>query len=312
MAFNAPTLFTEIDTVNYQYEIDSNFRLLQRSLTQIQNEFGVTVQNSAPTNLILVDIALGANGVMGVDSWAISFEEATDGYSVIISHPIDPAISYAVLDGSTHQSNTQQTRDLNSIVPAGDGTYRVVFGITSVGIPSVEYVFENAESATDETSTLTIWSFTVDRSGSTFTVRDLRREAPVLLARSSWDEVMTRETVVNIGVEGALGGSPANLQPGLVVPWDCEVVGAWFNLGSAPSGGSCEVKLRIPETDEDVLNSSVTWTDGVDGVLEGTAQDPTRLLAEGTFVQPELVTANAAAADLTVTVLLRRIYFAIL
>ncbi|UCG53575.1 MAG: hypothetical protein JSW58_08455 [Candidatus Latescibacterota bacterium] len=312
MAFTAPSLVTEIDGTNYEYEINLNFRRLQTALTQIQNELGVTIGNAAPSNLLLVDLLLGRadEGMLGTSGWALSFQDSTDGLSVVITHPTNDA-SYCVINGLLHKSEAGLTYGIENALPGGDGVYRVVVGVTSLGAPAVEYVIENAEGATDESADLTLWSFdAVVSSGIVTDVRNLRRETTVLADRSAWDNIYGHGETLSFGVEGALGGSPANLQPGIIVPWDCEIVQAYFNLGTAPASG-LTVKLRKDETDEDVLASTVSWSAAETGVKSAAGTDPTTLVAAGTFLQAEMTAADASAADLSVTVEVRRIHHAL-
>ncbi len=316
MALNSPTIYTEIDATNYEYEINANFRWIQRFMIDAENEINAlvgAVPASTGTNLVAIDVLIGDDGMLGTDSWQISWDDATDDFSVIVSHPTtNNGYSYAVISGRIHRSNTQSTTGLEAIVPAGAGNYRITVGLQSTGFPECTVVVDHAEDATDESGDLTLWSFTAQRTaGGAIEVANLRREASVVAARSSWDDIWDREVTINFGVEGTLGGSPANLQPGFVMPWDGKIIKAYCNLGTAPSGSSLVVKLRKDETDEDVLAASFTWGDGVNGVQEAAGNDPETLVAAGTFLQAEMTTANASAADLSVTVLVRPIYHTI-
>lgn len=315
MAFTAPVLWTEIDPTTYQAQLDLNFQKIQAALYNIQNELStidVISGGLSPSNLSWIERAVRYEGVIGSQSFMLSFD--SDEENVTISHPGQDSLSSAIVNGLFHYTSTERTIPLTPLAAAGDGTYQIILGIKTLGAPAMEIVVD--EDHSDAEQDLTIWSFDYERSGSSYTVSNLRREAEIIIDRESFTKAFRREQHIALFVAGALGNSAGYLDAAFVTPFACEILSAQFYMKTGPTGSTVELGLT-PLSDlagGNILSSTVTYTTGQYGVRSATGSTPAKILDAGDALFIEKVQADSGdtAADLTVTIGYRRVYHDVL
>jgi hypothetical protein len=321
MTFQAPDLTTTIDAVNYQNQIDSNFSSIDLALKQIQSELNVAQPNQGGSTMLgLLDAISIPNGVVGTDSFQLSF--ATDEESLSIVHSPNMNKSIAVINSRYFQNDNSFSVDLRTLVPS-DGTFRIAVGLQDQGTPNVNIIVAQSDGDTgdeDESIDLLLWDFDYTKSGSVYTITNLRRRAVVIISRESFEEAHQAEIPITANI-GTLPSTPGRVEQGVLVPWDCEIKRAFLRLGTAPTDSAVtdptvEVDLIRTGfgTDADTVIGSAFWSDADAGLIRELTGfvEPLQVVA-GDFIQPDVIQADSdgAAADLSITVLVKRIYHAI-
>lgn len=312
MSFQAPSLTTTIGRTTYESEINSNFEAIQTAFNSLQNELASGGGGGGSSgNLQFSDLALGESGVLGVEGWLLSFSTDTDGDpSITVSHSATrDGYSYCVISGLLHRSNVSITQDLSDLVPSADGTYRIVVGVNSIGVPSIEYVVEHAEDESDQSSDLALWSFDLIKAGSTWSWANLRREARLLMDQSAWTALWTRPDTIVLNYSGPIE-TTGDSGVGFVMPYDGIIEGGYFRLRTAAQG-TVTIRLRLDNTDEDnVLSGDATWSTGESGVKTVAGKTERQQVSEGEYVVVDVISADSgtdAARDLSVTVSIRKV-----
>ena len=322
MAFNAPDLITTLSTTNFRVELDSNFSLIETALAELQNAIP-TSRLSAQTNLDVIDQLVVPTGIIGVDSFVPSISGGDTTFT--IGHSTYDSASYCVIDQKFHSTNSPFTRTFESIGITGSGDYVVKFGVKTRGAPIIEQYLEIED--TDNLQDLTIWKMDVNRDVGTFTVSNLRFMSTYLVSVTNFTKTFDSDVPLCSQHPGVLPSYAGPLDTGILIPWDCEVQSAYVRLGAMPSGhtDATDVVIQMSYgsgTDTyNVLNNTATFAaDTAPGTVRTlTALSEPYQLAAGSFVRPEIVTAEnantdipATAANLTVTLNVRRIYHDIL
>lgn len=317
MSFEAPTLVTVIDPVNYQTQLDSNFTSIDLALIQIQNELDVAKPSAGGVSKVSwLDHTLNPDGVFGVDSFELVF--SSDDDFLTIQHPANG--SGAIFDNVLFNTTKAFTSDLSAVVTS-DGTFRVVVGIQTVGAPNLNIIVSQSDGDTgdaDANIDLVIYDFDVTKAGDVYTVANIRRRAAILINRDAFVKAIGQEIPLTLHIPGALPSTVGNLDEGMIIPWDCEVVRAFMRLRVAPTDSAVtdptvrlELFSNVADTDGEIATGFAEWLDTEDGqtrTLEGFLE-PKQLIA-GDFIGVNQIEADSdgAAADLTVTLLLKRIY----
>jgi hypothetical protein len=322
MAFNAPDLVTSLSSTNFRVELNSNFALIETALAEIQSAFP-TSRLSAQTNLDVVDQLVVPEGVLGIDSFVPSF--AGDHSSITISHNTYDSESACVIDQRFHSTRSSFTKTFESIGITGSGDYVVKFGVKTRGAPVIEQYLETED--TDNLQDLTIWKMDVNRDVGTFTVSNLRFMSTYLINTTNFTKAFDTDVPLCFQYSGLLPAYAGPLETGILIPWDCEVQKAYVRLGAMPTGhtDASDVVIQMSYgsgTDTyNIFNDSATFTAAT---APGTVRTLTALsepyqLAAGSFVRPEITTAETArtdipptAANLTITMYVKRIYHDIL
>ncbi len=317
MSFEAPSLTTVIDPVNYQSELDNNFTAIDLALIQIQNELDVAKPSAGGVSKVSwLDHTLNPDGVLGVDSFEMVF--SSDDDFLTIQHPANG--SGAIFDSVFFNTTKAFTSDLSTVVPS-DGTFRVAVGIQTVGAPNFNIIVSQSAGDTGDADALidlVIYDFDVTRASDVFTVANIRRRASILMNRDAFVKAIGQEIPLTLQISGALPSSVGNLDEGMIIPWDCEVIRAFIRLRVAPTDSAVTdptVRLDIfsntADTDGEVVIGFAEWLDTEDGLvrtLEGLLE-PKQLLA-GDFIGINQIEADSDgnAADVTLTLLVKRIY----
>lgn len=312
-SYVAPTLTTVLDSTGYRSEMDSNFSLIQQALIDIQNAIPSFGGRVTAGMLTLVDTLGVPSGVVGTDSFVPGF--STDSDAVDVFHNAPGGISSCVIGSRYHEYSTAWSKNLSEVV-LSDGTYEVALGARSLGSPAMELLLELED--TDKSQELTFFSMDVTRSGSSYSVANLRRVAPVLASRDSFTKVFEFHYPLTFHVAGALPTVAGDVPVGVVVPWDARVESAWFRLATAPDntdGVTVELRDAADTDGSNVLASAATWSAGEDGrAVQVAGNGEPTIVAAGTFLRLWIAVPDGSgvAADLSCTVLLRRIYHDIL
>jgi len=334
-AFNAPALFTEIDTDLYRSQLDSNFRKIQESFQKLSTV--VTALNGSagvgqPGNLKWIDTNLKPDGPIGIDSWVPTFSVDTDGdFTVSLSHNTPSGYSFSIILGVLHYSNASISLDIQEPnVDIDSGSWRYVIGLKTLGAPAVQAVCEQADGDTDSPGTcdVELWEFMLYRETDGDRIANLKRVARPLLDADLFS--LVEQQVVPMGAYVAtLPTSPGDTGAGFIVPFACDVYGAKAFLRAWPGvGEEVEVDLlrqrwsltgagTVIAGDGDnisVLDSTFRFTldeTDLDGASIGSTMEVLNAepfqLSEGDFVNIKLLSADsgATAADLTVQLLVR-------
>ena len=307
--FNAPTLIVDLSTTQYRSQLNQNFERIQAALIDIQNALGGVTGAAVPaSNLTAIDRFLIPDGMLGSDSFFPTF--STDQDSLIVNHLQDGGFSSCVMNGLFHQTDEEFEKDFADIITS-DGTYPVILGVRSAGYPNLtmRVLIEDTDNDVD----LVLYRMDVTRTGSAWLVQNLRRAATVLLDRGSFSDVYDADLPLPFGLQGLVGIGQGPREAGVVAPWDLEVSGAWFRLGTAPSQtDGLEVEVRRGEgTDsESVLSGAASWSAAQAGdSVEVLAATPRVQVSAGEFLRVWVTVAEAIAiaSDLYCTLLVRRL-----
>jgi outer membrane lipoprotein SlyB len=308
--FTAPTLIGNVSTAG---EIRQDLNTIQTALINIQNAIpSVGGSGGGSANLTAIERILTPDGMIGVNSFVPTF--STDFDSIVVSNNQEGDVSSCMIFGLYHQTTESFEREFSDFI-VSDGTYPCVLGVKSLGYPSlsVKCLIED----TDQDIDLVLYRFDVVRSGSVFVVRNLRRQATVLIDRGSFAAVFDQDIPLVFGMQGSIGAGAGWREAGVVAPWDLEVAGAYARLGTAPTQtDGIEIEIRRAEgTDaESVLATSAVWSNGQSGdVVQLSPNSPMTQVSAGEFMRVFVTVGEAApvAADLYVTLLCRRIYHGI-
>lgn len=308
--FTAPTLITDLSPTQYRSQLNQNFEAIQSALIDLQNVVGGVSGSSVPaSNLTAIDRMLLPSGMVGVDSFYPTF--STDHDEIVVENLQSGGISSCVLNGLFHQTDEEFSKSFSDII-TGDGTFPVILGVKSAGYPNItlKVLVEDTDNDVD----LVLYRMDVTRSGSTWLVQRLRREATVISDHGSFSDVFDADVPLAFGLQGAIGAGEGPREAGVVAPWDLEVSGAWFRLGAAPTEtDGLEVEVRRGEgTDaESVLVGAASWSASQAGdSVTVLASSPRAQVSAGEFLRVWVTVGEAlpVAADLYVTLLVRRIY----
>ncbi len=317
MSFVAPSLVTVIDPVNYQSELDSNFKSIDLALIQIQNNLDVAKPSAGGVSKITwIDHVLNPDGVFGVDSFELVF--SSDDDFLTVQHPTEG--SGFVFDRVFFNVTDAFTQDLSTIVTS-DGTFRVALGLKTVGAPNANIIVTESAGDTGDADAeidLLLYDFDVTKASDVFTVTNIRRRASILINRDAFIKAIGQEVPLMLQISGALPSVVGNLDEGMLIPWDCEVIRAFIRLRVAPTDSAVtdptvrlEIFSNVADTDGELVTGFAEWLDTEDGqvrTLEGFLE-PKQLVA-GDFVGLNLIEADSdgAAADVTLTLLVKRTY----
>jgi len=360
MAFTAPTLTTSLTTTGYASELNTNFSSINTAFQQIQTElggsFGGTPSLTGSTNFghlfKLIDPGTQGpsrptGGVVGEDAFNVAF--STDHETMTISHPSLAGESHcAFIEAGTqvrwYTSSDASTTTLTSLVSV-DGTYDICVGVSSVGSPNLEYVVAKVPpTGTDYEEAgmdLLLYTFKYTKASSTYTVSQLRREAPVLPAADAFKRVYEFEHPLTINLQDPLAWSYNNVTPkmntegfvptvgGFIIPWDCEVTKAYVMCETTGSQtvtdgyrldlfkGQHQDGISTPNIDDgQILNGPVILDHDME-LHTLSALDPPCQLSAGDFVQPAITDNQAGQLStdpptgLTMTLLLRPHYLGV-
>lgn len=335
MAFRAPALHEEIDEELYESQINVNFGKISTSFYKIQNELAALSGSAGgmSSNLGWVDRNLKPDGPIGSNSFIPVFSADTDGnYSVTLEHETPGGIGYLILDGVLHYSTIEPTL---TITPpsAADGTFRYIIGANTQGAPSLQMVCEHAEGDTDYpgTTDIEIWEFDFVRGTDGDRVENLRRVTPAHLNADAWQQNEEQRVPLSMQFRGSLPNSAGDLGIGVLIPFDCEVLGAQAFLRVYPlTGEALQVELlrqRWSDTGDGTVDAgngdnisvvnddfyfTVDVTDLPLDTVVGESQKvnpiaPGVQLAEGDFVNAKIVLADGAstAEDLIIQLWVR-------
>jgi hypothetical protein len=318
----SPTLTTTLDRTNFRNELDANFTLIQTALDELQTEIG-SATVTAPSSYDIITSILGATGIIGVESFVPGFD--TDYTTFSISHNTPRGKSSCVISSLYHDTDTAFSATFASIGITGDGDYVVKFGVKTRGAPLIEQMLELED--TDNEQTLTIWKMDVNRNVNLFTVTNLRLMTNVIIDNDVSDKFWVKEHPLTYQYQGVLPITSGRLGTGILVPWDCEVMRAFVRLETPPAQHTDQNTVDIQlstglVTDTiNVLASAAQFTDrealGAIKTIEAQSE-PYQLMA-GEYVYPEILTAEmdltdypAQAANLSITLLVREIYHAVM
>lgn len=315
--FTAPALHTTIDRAIYESQLNSNFSKINTAFISLQNIIPtIAGAGLQPSNLLWVERAILPDGVLGTDGFTPVFTMSTDGdtLSLDVTHPGEAATSAAIMQSVYHRATTVKTVDLTSLTTTSDETIEISIGLLSAGAPSLEIVV--GENVTDFDSDLILYTFDLTVSGGTFwQATNLRRVADVLMDRESWTKIWDGGETINFQNPGSLGQSVGLLPGSFVAPYDCQVVEAHFDLGTAAGSGetiTAELVSSDNLTDGNILASTASWASPASGVLLRLGLTPNVLVSKGSRIQCNLTVADdstdSVGGDLNVTVLIRRIY----
>ncbi len=317
MSFVAPTLVTVIDPENYQTQIDGNFKALDLAMIQIQNNLDVAKPSAGGVSKITwIDHVLNPDGVFGVDSFDLAF--SSDDDFLTITHPSEG--SGFIFDRVFFNVEDVFTQDLTTVVTS-DGTFRVALGLKTIGAPNANIIVTESAGDTGDADAeidLLLYDFDVTKAADVYTVTNIRRRAAILINRDAFVKAIGQEIPLTLHIPGALPSTAGNLDEGMIIPWDCEVVRAFMRLRVAPTDSAVtdptvrlELFSNVADTDGELVTGFAEWLDTEDGqtrTLEGFLE--AKQLIAGDFVGVNQIEADSdgTAADLTVTLLLKRIY----
>ena len=315
--FSAPNLNTSPTT---KAELASNWAKSQTAFNSLQNLIPTVSVQRHGGNLQIADGLVEGDGVIGTDSFVPHFGTDND-FSV--THETPAGKSQCVFQKRLHETNTAFTAQLTDLI-ALNGDYVVNFGIKTLGGPNMSMHLEVED--TDQEQDLTIWQFDVNKNGLLYTVTGLRRQAVVLANRDTVTKAFEAEHPLTWQWDGALpiGGGGAIGDTGIIIPWNAEIVKAYVRLGTPPaqhtdqSGLTVQLARFIGTNETSVLDGGATFTDrdepGTVVEIPGLTEPPYQVPA-GTYLYPwisapelHLTDIPATAADLSITVLARRIY----
>lgn len=313
MTFSPPDLDTDFSTTGVKSKLEGNFTAIEQALVDIANELPF-VQGSqvGASNLTWVERSLRPEGVVGHESFVTFF--GTDQDRLEILHLESGDVSSCVIANNYHETSTAFEQLFSTIITS-DGTYTVIFGVNSAGAPSL--AMQIAVEDTDNAINLPIWRFEVTRSGSNWTVTGLRRACEVLMDRGAFTRAYAADWPFIFELKGTIGTGVGPRACGFVAPWDLEVRGAYLRLGTAPTqtdGVEVEIRRGTDTDQESVLASSAAWSFGQAGVIDQlSALSPPAQVRAGEWVHVHVTVAEASAvaADLSVTLLTRRLSHAI-
>jgi hypothetical protein len=309
MSFNPPTLVESLDNSNYRAQLNSNFTLISRAFTNIANDLRRVISSkSFASNLSGIEPILRPSGIIGRDSFQPGFN--TDGDTFQITHSASMGFSSCVISSLFHCTSTTYTKALADLCSA-DGTYELVFGVETKTAPLCEQKLVLDSTDEDEID-LPIWRFLVTRSGGAFVASDLRLACNMVLSRESFADVHDLAHPLALAVPGSLASVAGPVGIGFIVPWDCEVAGASFRIGSGPtSTDGVEFDVLTGEEGTDavsVLASTAAFSPGEAGTVVEVAEasSPAQLRA-GTYAYPYVTVPGSGVEDLSVTLLLRKL-----
>lgn len=318
MTYQAPDLTTEITRggASYLTELDGNFDAIQTALQQIQNELAVAQpggDNSA-SNIGWLQNALEPDGIVGTDSFEVSFSSDED--TITISHPESTGESMCVMGRFLFRYSDSFSQDLSTVVTT-DGTFRVAIGARKLGAPRMELAVVQSDGDTGDVEAdldLVFYDLDVTLSSGVYTVSNLRLRATVLLSRESFANVHDRVEALNWEYAGSLPLATGVFGRKIIVPFDCEVIRAYLSPMEGPSANPTEIELLAEnDTDADVLAGTAEWSlgDSTTKTIEGNIE-PTQLAAGSViFVRQVQADAGGDFLDLSMVLLVRRIYHAI-
>lgn len=309
MAFSAPDLITDLSTTAYRAQLNANFLKIENALIEIQNELPLVAPIAFAANLSWIEKAIRSGGVIGRDSFVVSF--STDD-ELVITHDLPDGYSAAVINNRFHQTDAVFTKALSDVCTI-DGDYTLIFGLKSLGAPTTEMrlVVED----TDQDIDLPVWRFNVTRASDVYLVSNLHRVCDIVMSRQGFEDLHDFPHPLSWSYAGALPTSEGEFSTGFVVPWDCEVEGAYMRLATGPhhtDGLTVDLYVGGPGTDAiSVLSAPASWSATDDGVVVtcSPVSERVQVLAGG-FIYPYLVLADdsGTAANLSITLLLKRVY----
>lgn len=327
MAFEPPTLVTDLDTKKYRTQLNENFiaiqeafedlvALLPSSLSDAQAASVTRLEalmEGLPTssNVTIVEKILKGDGVVGVDSFVPSFNAS----AFSIAHSSPSGFSAAVINGKYHQTEEAFSKNFADM-SLSSGVTTCIFGVSSEGAPLLEMDFVK-ESLAD--FGLEVFEVDVYKSGSTYAVVEVRLVADVVIDQDAFDKALRQELPISFSWPGQLPSTEGRLGTGILVPWGCEVLGGYARLETAPEQtDGVEVEFRAGEdTDaENIFTAAASWGPADARVTRTmSALSNKKQLAAGALVYPYLTVAENAltdypprAADLSLTVIVRRLY----
>lgn len=259
MAFKAPALYTTISRTEYETQLNSNFAKIQQALTAIQNEFaaitGVNVGSSGAT-LAYTGILTKPDAVIGINAFVPVFSMDTDGnWTVQITRTTADGTQNAIISSLLHTMGTsdQPTFDVTAQAPVGEQEeHRMIIGLKSDGAPAMHVVVDYSPDSTDEADEdlvdLVVWQFMYKRTTDGDIIYDLERVAPVYMDGQTQTEILEKEDTLMVDTHELInddffttGGDSGHH---IIVPYDCEVIGAAAVMGERPTDGeTVEAKL---------------------------------------------------------------------
>lgn len=312
MSVTAPTLTTTVTTDGYRSEIDANFLALQQFAWDVASHLAAEGTSSSIQAIRWIDHAVRDDGIVGTDSFVPTFD--TDERVLTLSHP--DMGSGAVIDGRVFNYSEAYTKDLEDVLADDNAFHRVAVGLRDEGAPVCSVVVVQSSGTTDDADAgidLLLFTLEAKRNGSAYDVKELRREAGILLSRQAFEQVFEFEHALTAREVAALPNGGGALGCGFIVPWDCEVVGAHARLATA-SAKTDGVTVEVRAGATNVLAASASWAFGEDGTVRAiAANSPATQLSAGTWVHVHVTSTEdvSDASDLTVVLRLRRIYLGV-
>ena len=299
-------------------------------------------------------------------------QDPADQHTLKITHPStaetsNAVFTEAVLGGEDgvgdaprwYVSDTAYSLDLRSLVNA-DGEYTMVCGLVSVGSPHLSYKVAIGTKLPNEDTNfkdagfdLPLYQFKFTITGADsgpgtdayYVVSDVRRLCPVLVSHDSWDNVYEGIYPLNVVMpdplawEGYQKSDAMNSEGfvatvgGLIIPWDCQVMGAYVHvetLGSQVGTDGFLFHLYNGSYRHLYPGSGHDFSEVVDGPVFLDSQEdetapttymgptsPPTILTAGTFVQPAIGPEFGGAPytdppqGLTITLLIKRNYLSV-
>ena len=315
MSVSAPSLNYPIGATTYQTEIDNNFSHIQTFCSAVASELNADLDPTSSTamiqNMQWIAYAMGTAGVVGTDSFVVSFDTAEE--NITISHPT--LGSACVIGGRIHTNDTDKTADLTTIVTV-DGTYRMAIGVHSAGAPICEIKVVESTGATEDASNdidLLLYTFQLVKSGSSYDVSELRRGCEVILSQDTFNSLVFQEIPLSICSDGTMPSADGDTGFGMIVPFDCEIMGCYARLGTTATTPGAEMTLYLRYDGSDILTLAPQFEYGQDGEVKSAtaSSEPTQVPAGGylSFYQNNTgVGYWNTASRFSATVMIRKLY----
>lgn len=255
MAFRKPAIFTTIDPVQYEGQINLNFEKIDEAFTAIQNDLQLVLARATTSyaNLNFVDKLLLPNGPVGHDSFELDWQQDTDGGWVVqLNRSTPDGEQQAVLQNLLHRfdSSTRPTLDVTAAAPNGDGPHRMIIGLKSTGAPEMTaLVVANEEPFSTDTEDsdfvdLVLYEFDYLLETDGPLIQNVRRVAQPVISNTAFQRLENTVEEMTIRVDGILPGLDEDYPHYFVMPYDCEVIEAAAMLHIGPQAGET-VQLQL-------------------------------------------------------------------
>ncbi len=308
MSFSAPTLAQPITTDGYVGEINSNFLALQNALDAIEVDL-LIASGGGPaggSNFGWLNSITRPDGVVGTESWVPRF--STNNQTLSFDLPAK-GNNDAVINQVYVSDNSAWSLSLTDLVLGlGDGTYRIAIQLKRQGAGVSSLIVEQANGPTDETGDLTLYDFDYVVNGSSFAATNFRRVARVLASAIQQGDLMDALVPLSFTAGETPFSSTGEKGYGVHVPFDCEIVSAYATLGIA-ADATADFNL-VNSATANVLIGTVAFVpgDGAVATKQVLGTSPLTQAEVGDFLHLDVTDIDATADELSVTVMVRRIF----